>query len=215
MVSALSLDETYHTVLGRLARYKDMNPELALSIVTDAHFMTTMAEEADEGKIEEKIESKLVNLVDQLQREKEVLVTGSEEKDERIERLEERIRTIQAVVEDERMENELENEKKRREVAEKEVERLKEELKVFRESLVRWIFFLIGLALTSTLLWFRQSWLGLDWPWLDTHKNNVPLVLSTQLLLVLVFLNIPLKQHWKVWIGSIFAVILTILGLMA
>jgi len=92
MIPTFPQEKAYNEVLGRLARYKNMNPQLALNLVTDKHFMITMALETDEEKIGKEIENKFVDIATQFQSEKES----------------------------------LENEKRKRETAEKESENIKE-----------------------------------------------------------------------------------------
>ena len=220
MIPTFSLEKAYNEVLGRLARYKDMNPQLTLNVVADKHFMVTMASEADEAKIEERIESKLINIADQLQREKEALERDAEIKGERLE--DEKKKRETAEIESEKAKQELEAFKTESEKAKQELEafkteseKAKQELETLKASLVKWIKwagFVVGLGLTSSLLWLHQYW-WLYWPWLDTHKNRTPIELAFQLLLVFAFLNIPLSRHWKVWLPLVIAIMLAILKL--
>lgn len=198
MMSAFSLDKAYNEVLGRLARYRKMNPQLALNLVTDTHFMVTMASETDEEKIGQEIENKFVDIATQLQSEKETL-----EKDIQSERAK-----IQKQIEG--LQKSLENAKTEREAAKKESENIKGKFEAFKTKLVKWAIFAIGLVVTSLSLWSHQRWLY--WPWLDTHKNRTIIEIALQLLLVFALLNIPLTEHWLKWLGLIVGIILAILG---
>lgn len=67
MVSSVPLEKAYKEVLSRLSRYKNMDPNLVSKIVADKLFMITVATEEDENKIDEKLESKFVDLVKELE----------------------------------------------------------------------------------------------------------------------------------------------------
>lgn len=211
MVPALSLDEIYNKVLGKLARYKNMNPELAVNIVTDRHFMFTMPSEDDEEQIKEKIDSKLVDIANQLQSKKKTLekdVQGLEKKIGNVEKLlEENNRKYQEQIK--ALEKSFENEKKKRETVEKESENIEKKFKIFKISLRNWIIFFGVLGLTSLFLWLHQMWL--NWNWLNTHKNKTIIEIAVQLLLVIALLNFPLKRHWKLWTTLIAMIIIGIL----
>jgi hypothetical protein len=220
MMPTLSLDKAYNEVLGRLARYKNMNPQLALNLITDKHLMITMAYETDEQKIDEKIENKFVDMASQLQTEKQTLVKDIQIEKNRFEKLEEKIRNVESALEETQTENRkqveeiektLKDEKRNRVEAEKESEDIKKKFEEFRKSMVRWGIFVCTLGLASSFLWFHHNWL--DWVWLRTHKNGTLIELASQFLLIFVLLNIPLKNHWKTWLGFIVATALGILTL--
>jgi hypothetical protein len=78
-------------------------------------------------------------------------------------------------------------------------------------NLVRWAIFVGGLGLTSLFLWSHERWL--DWTWLNTHKNKTLIEFAAQLLLVFVFINIPLRRHWKIWLPLVIAITVAILQL--
>lgn len=72
MLPPFRMDEAYNRVLGRLARHKHMTPKLALDIVTRKQFMFRIActDEANIPELEKDIDSELVALAEQYQREK-------------------------------------------------------------------------------------------------------------------------------------------------
>jgi len=219
MIPPFSLDKVYNKVLGRLARYKNMNPQLALNLVADSHFMTTMSLETDEEKIEEEIENKFVEMATQLQSEKVSLEKDIQSEKGEIQRLEEKICNIERTVEEnkteyqkqiEELEKNLENEKSKRMTVKEESENIKKKFKAFKTNLVRWAIFIGGLSLFSLFLWLHERWL--DFPWLDTHKNKMSIEIALQLLLVFAFLNIILKRNWKTWLGFIVTITIAILG---
>jgi hypothetical protein len=180
MISVSSLEKAYNEVLGRLARYKGMSPQLALNITTDKHFMIAIASETDEQKKEEKIEHKFVNMANQLQ-----------------EQIEE-------------MSGKLREERDGRKSAETETRSVEEAFKSFKTNLIKWSTFAGGLVLTSLILWLML----LKHPLLGTYQNKTVIGVSSQLVLILAFLNIPLKQHWKVWLGMIISLIIAILSFL-
>lgn len=71
--TTLSLEDCYEKVLNRLARFENMNPKFAFEVVTDRHFMVTLALEKDETKIEEKLNNKFVDIARELNQKKEEL----------------------------------------------------------------------------------------------------------------------------------------------
>jgi len=243
MMPTFSLAKAYNEVLGRLARYKNMNPKLALSIVTDKHFMTSMASETNDEKIEEEIESKLVDFATQLRSEKEILEKNiqdekitTEKLDEKIKNLEitigenktkhqEQVKKMEETIEKnktnyqeqvKRIDNKLLESEKR---YQKQIEGLDESLNneriktketeekfhdienkfiAFKTKVNKWVIFAAALLLTSLYLWFHQYLVS--WSWLDMHRNNIFIKLASNLLLLFGLLNIPLKQHWRVWV---------------
>lgn len=94
MLSSLPIEKAYNQVLGRLNHYKNMNRQLALYIVTDTHFMATIATETDDEKITEKIKDKFVDLSHQLQKDKETLIEDAKQKEKELNILKERITDI-------------------------------------------------------------------------------------------------------------------------
>ena len=72
MMAPFPMEDAYSEVLGRLARYKHMTPQLALDVVTQKQFMFSVATqmEATPAELDIEIESQLVELADRLRREK-------------------------------------------------------------------------------------------------------------------------------------------------
>jgi len=216
MIPVSSLEKAYNEVLGRLARYKEMNPQLALNITADKHFMVTIASETDEQKKDEKIENKFVDIAAQLQREKETLVERDKQKDKEIGLLEERISQVEGEFEEnkksyqgqiEELKVAVEKEKSKRKDAEGAAIKAQEGFGTFKTNLIKWSIFAGGLVLTSLILWLMLF----ELPLLETFKNKTVIGIFSQLLLIFAFLNIPLKQHWKVWLpGMIIPLIIAI-----
>lgn len=159
MLSSFPREKAYNEVLGRLARYKNMNPELALRIVTDTHFMSTIASESDEDKIEEKIENRFVDLSAQLEKEKGKLLENVKQKEEEKKTLEERVSRIEGKIKEaenkhqrqiEKLRTLLENEKEKRESAESELDALKKQVR--KERLQRSAKLRLGMTIFIFML---------------------------------------------------------------
>jgi len=218
MIPTFSLEGAYNEVLGRLARYKKMNPQLALNLVTDKNFMVTMALETDEEKIEEEIENKFVDIATQLQSEKEALEKDVQKEKGEIQRLEEKINNVETTVGEaktryrkqiKKLGKALKNEMGKRESADKKSGDIKDQFEEFKKKSIKWGIFVVCLFVATIFSWSYQRWL--DWPWLNTHKNRPIIEITFQLLILFGLLNIPLKQHWKMWLPFSVATILAIL----
>ena len=128
LVSSFPLEKAYNEVLGRSSRYKNMNKQLPLNIVTDVLFMASIASETDQEKIDEKIENKFVNISAQLQKEKKILEEEVNEKDKTVKDLEERVGALEnkRQSEIENLKEELKSEKKKTQDAIDELDKLKQ-----------------------------------------------------------------------------------------
>ncbi len=202
MMPPFPLEKAYGEVLGRLARYKGMNKQLALNITTDRHFMVAVASETDEQKIEERIESKFVDLADQLQKDKKALEKQIEEDRREAKTLEERMSAIE--------ETTKEKEKAHQKQIGRLVKKLEDERassRTFKINLIKWSIFTGGLISTSLSLWWTLFRLPLPVTLMD--KTIIGIV--SQSVLIFAFLNIPLKQHWKIWLTCVIPLFLAIL----
>lgn len=195
MMSPLSMEKTYKKLIGKLARYKNINPQLTLNIVMDTHFMVTIAMESDEEKREEKIENKFVDIANQLQNEKEKLGNDIKQKDTDIKSLKEKISNIERKIEKnekksqeqvDKLKDKIEEEKILSKKAEKEAKTNKKELKDFKKKLsaklrlmVTIIIFVILELIVGYLALKYESgdnfWqkLRISWPFF-----SIPLVIS-------------------------------------
>jgi hypothetical protein len=241
MTSTFSLERAYGEVLGRLARYKEMSPNLALTIAADKHFMVTMAMETDQAKFEGKLENKLVDVANELKKRTEVLerqvrttasklaLTVSEATEIRT-RLREANQKYHAEVE--ALKRTVDGEKKRATKAEEassslngqlaaertsssvvktELEQTRELHRSFKLDLGLWSMFSLISATLTALLWYHDIWFS--FAWLDQNKNSLLMKVATQMLIVLASLNIPLRSHWKALLAPTIAVILALLTL--
>jgi len=162
MMSSLSMEKTYKEIIGKLARYKNMNPQLTLNIVMDTHFMVSIAIESDEEKREDKIENKFVDIANQLQNEKEKLGNDIKQKDTDIKSLQEKVSNIERKIEKneknsqeqvDKLKDKIEEEKNLRKKAEKEAKTTKNELKDFKKlSAKRWLRVTIAIFIFLELI---------------------------------------------------------------
>jgi hypothetical protein len=233
-MSTLSLENVYNQVLGRLARFKSMNPKLALSIVTDKHFMMTMSSETEESKIDAGIEHKLVDLAAELDSQRKSLETDVTAEKKTVDELRTRIEQIESVVTESRsrhkhevedLTTELEKERLEKRRLEEELiasrERLEsfarslsdraKEFEAYRSNVKLWIVASLGFVVASTGLWLNGSWLR--WDWFKGHRNKTLIEISFQILLIFVFLNFPLRKHWLTWVAILVALAIAILTL--
>jgi len=70
-IPSSNMEKAYNKVLNRFKRYRVISPKLALSVITDSHFMNSVGKETDEEKIEEKIDNKFVEKASQLEKKLE------------------------------------------------------------------------------------------------------------------------------------------------
>jgi len=219
MMSSIPIEKAYQEVLGKLARYKDMTPQFALDIVADRHFMVSIASETDEQKKEEKIESKFVDLANQLQSEKDVLLKAKStlqratiEQEERIRRQEKKLAEVetQSKKQISLLQEEIKEKEDKRKSAEGKADDIKKQFSEYKKGVINWAITSIGFVLCTIFLWLHHQWL--NWPWLDLHKNKIIIQIAAQVLLVFVFLNIPLRKYWITWLGLVVLIFITILG---
>ena len=64
MTSSINLDKAYQDVLGKLARYESMNPQLAFQIITDSHFIHSVSTEDNYDVPLDKLENKFIDIAD-------------------------------------------------------------------------------------------------------------------------------------------------------
>lgn len=224
MMPISSLEKAHLEVLGRLARYENMSPQLALQVISDRQFMLSVAEETASEKVEEKIESKFVDIAKQLQQEEKKAKEYLKQKDIQIKEKDEEIKKLsnklivreQVKVKDEaKLKNQIEilrakfdKEKEKSSKTDKQLKEIHNEFSVFKR-IVRWWIFVGILIVASLCLWMRPFFI--TWDHLDTNPKKTVIHILLQLLLVFVLLNIPLKRHWKTWlIGAVIPLFIAI-----
>lgn len=194
MGSTRILEKAYHEVIGRLGRYERMNPKLAAAVVADSHFMLTMGREDKPEIIDEKLDSKFLELAIQFEDEK---IELAESKQELIAQLD-----LQA----------QDNKSK--------IDRLQEEVKKWESTshsyslIIKWVLFgLISVSL-SYLIW--GSGLLESWNWIAPGKNLIIFKIIAQIAVVILSLLIPLIKYWKYLIGTLLvALLLELLSLLS
>ncbi len=235
-MSTLSMESAYNQVLGRLARYESMNPELALNIVADKHFMVTMSADESEAKIEERLENKFVDLAAELESQKKDLEKDVNTKKKTVEDLQARITQVEKILEESRSQQKLESEilskeleKEKSEKAmikgqlevskgdlktsEDSVTKISSEFKQFKTNLRIWSLTFSVFAIASVALWLNGYWL--NWHWFDVHRNRFLIELCLQIFLVFACLSVPLRKLWIHIVGILVAVLLAIITLIS
>jgi len=96
MMASFSMTEAVNEVLGRLNRFEDMSPQLALEVVTDSHFMVSMSNETDENEREKKIKNKLVDVAADFQEQNVALEKNVSVKEIRVKKLEEQVAVLRS-----------------------------------------------------------------------------------------------------------------------
>jgi len=225
MLSSESIEKASLVVLQRLAKFKNMTPELALNITADKHFLLSMADEEDEVRILEKIDSKMVDIAEEL-RKKIERVEEEKRRDEskikeltsRAKRNEEKIVELTKSLEQEqersgkneieikKLGSSLDQQKEKTEEAEVRYKKLKSKLK-------KWLIFIFSLTMGAIFLWNLEEWF--NWMWYENHSKKVFITIIAQLLLIPTVLNITLKKYWKVWIGIIVSLTIALIVLSA
>jgi len=102
MTSSINLDKAYQDVLGKLAKYEHMNPQLAFQIVTDIHFMHSVSDEDNYDVPQEKLENKFIDIAEELRKLNEKNSNRMEEEREsasqKITSLEKKNRTLRSII---------------------------------------------------------------------------------------------------------------------
>jgi hypothetical protein len=215
-----------------------MNPELALKIVGDKHFMMSMATITDETIIKEQIENKFVKISAELQQAKGNLENEKESLVSALKLLETKIGNIEA-----------ENEERKKQIAATMAEiRAKEQklgeyednirqYKAFLASnslesnslkteletknkkynstvqVYKWIVFCIILGFLSLFIWRYDHFLS--WDWLKVHPKVLFIQIVSQLTVIFASLSIPARKHWIVWLSFSVTLIVALIMILA
>ena len=235
MFSTIAMEKSYSEVLGRIARYKNMIPELALAIVTDTHFMQEIQNDTEQ-EIDEKVDSKLVDIATQLEEQNRDLKVEVDTKTTQVEELEEKTATLESSIQEssrrqdaqeesiKELDENLKLEQATNAETSKELEQAKQQTRDLEQSLLKekerravlinrilWGIFLFLLGPSSFFLWDPFYWISWE-SWVE-HPKLLYLKIGVQVMLPFIFLNIPLRKHWLKWIGfavTIIACLLTI-----
>jgi hypothetical protein len=229
MMPMMDLERAYAEVLGRLSRYEKMNGQLALSVVSDRHFMASIASESDPQRIEEKIDARFVDIADRLQKEKDTLSKSVRDQASEIKVRDTKIETLMAKMHSfeerleksehaarthreraEKMETDLRSQSKLRENAEGDALDIRGEFKRFKISLLRWLTSGAAFIFVSLGFWLLITRLIGELPLL----KQIVLGVSSQLLLLFLFFTIPFREYWKFWVGGALTLTIAILTLL-
>ncbi len=243
ITSSFSLEKAYNEVLGRLNRYQSMNPELALKVATDTHFMVSMALETDEAEKQEKIESKVVDVaatylsqIKTLEKQIDVernrgkelehkfgdLEKNYELQEKEIQIVKDNLETTaenKSVVASKAEELEglvktLKSEKKNLETQfGKSQEDLQTRFREYKTSIKKWGIF-IAAAVILSFVWWRHD-IFLSWPSLLAHPNRILISVAGELAILSLLLCYPANKHWKQWLPLAGLFVATIFGLAA
>ena len=238
MFSTIAMEKSFSEVLGRMARYENMIPEFALTIVTDTHFMQGIQNDTEQ-EIDKKVDNKLVDIAKQLEEQNRDLKVEVDTKTKQVEVLKQKTATLESSIQessrrqdaqvesikalDEKIKleqaknvetsKELEQAEKRARDSEQSLSDEKERRNVLVNRVILWGIFTLLVGSCSFLLWDPFSWIS--WGSWAKHPKLLYLKIGVQVMLPFIFLNIPLREHWVKWIGFIVTIIACLLAIAA
>ncbi len=199
MVSNQPMENTYQSVLGRLARYENMTQQLAFEIVTDTNFMLSMNKSNVDQNFEEKLHSEFLSLSTKLQQEKMDLLDEVVLLQKRVETIEknnfEKIEVMQKDLDKEKFEK---------------GESTKEKIKIqeFYKKLVLWLISSFLILFSIFFIYFAKINIFVE----IENVARIPIIkFFTLLLSISIFLCIPLHKHWKYLLGTLLVTITSLL----
>jgi hypothetical protein len=87
------------------------------------------------------------------------------------------------------------------------VREIKQQFIEYRQAVRKWIYFFLFLSLISASLWLFYFYS--NWEWFNKHPKKLGVMLLINLILIILLLNIPIKNKWAIWITTAFAVVAT------
>lgn len=231
ITSSFSLDDAYERVMSQLGRYNNMNPQFALNVVADRHFLITLALENDQEKVDEKLNNRFIDVANELILEKSEVLEKYSKAQREIKKIESEKASYEEQIEGisnsaGRMEAEIQTLKKEKasnkqvfdqtlEKMEKKLENQKSEsdndLKQLKNKFTRWVIFSVLFLICSIFLWFNDVLIRLNW--IELHKNKIYVQVLFQVVILFSLLNIPLYKYWERWLTAIISSIIAILML--
>jgi len=237
-LSNFKVDKVKEKLLSRLNRYSNMGTQLAFDLATDVHFLYSLSKEKNEEKIEEKIETAIVvineNLKDENKEIYSLLENQETENQEKIGDLNNKLLEIKSkliqkddiqeslVGEVSALKDSLKEMGKKIDKTESKVVSSQDEIKQkddkinsitktvrIQKLIIVWGGFAILFIIGILFIWFFET--VIDWNWFSAHNQNLALKILTSVCYVSMILNIPLSKHWKIWIGIIFTLFITML----
>jgi len=195
MTSSLDLDSAYQDVLGKLAKFERMNPQLAFQIIADSHFMYSISQEDKNDVPLEKLENKFVDIASQMR------VTNEE--------IEKELAKVQGnnLEETQGLHNQINGLTKDTKEIKENLHKREEERDYYKKKVellrrvINWGICLIIVIPLSLLLWI-SNFIHEIFPFLSEAQLIIVNVLA-QIILIAILLLIPLLKHWKFLIGTI------------
>jgi hypothetical protein len=193
------MEKAHQEVLSRLARYKEMNPQLAFDIVSNRHFMLSIALEEAPEIIDDKLEHEFLDVAVEYQRKTENLeidnVNRQLEWNEQIASLQNQISEQGKELSSTR--KEIDDLKRVKEDLENDKNKLKRSNSTII-NILKWSAFGILFILCSYAVWF----LGFFERWVVEGKGIIIANLLAQLIVTAILLLIPLWKYRKWLLGT-------------
>jgi hypothetical protein len=217
VVQTFSLAKARNEVLVRAARYRNLSPQLALSLVADSHFVIMNALEPNETKADEMIESKFIEVANALEAKNAQLSNQLREHDQEIKALGTKLSQVSdsAVKTEQALRDQVQQLQASVEGEREDGKKSREEAGSARATnrMLRWVLAVVCAAVLSLVLWTNHAWLR--WSWLAGHGNRVFILIDAQIVILLALLNIPLSRQWKTWLAMLGAAVLAMVTLCA
>ena len=189
--------------------------------------------------MDEKVDSKLVDIATQLEERNRDLKVEVDTKIKQVEGLQQRTATLESSMQKssrrqdaqeesiKELDGELKSEQATNaetsealEQAEKRARNLeqslfdeKERRTVLINRMIQWIIFTLLLGLCSLLLWDPFYWIS--WGSWAMHPKLLYLKIGVQVMLPFIFLHIPLRRHWFRWIALVVPIVLALITIAA
>lgn len=92
------------------------------------------------------------------------------------------------------------------------VDAIRLELKNYKKKVRNWSLFALLLIISSLMIWifFMYS----DWDWYLSHPKKLGITLMVNLALLIIFLNVPLKSKWLIWISIIVPILIALFSIL-
>jgi hypothetical protein len=230
-ISSLCLEKSYNEVLGRLSRYKDMSPELALNVIMDRHFISTMIKEDGEERKEMLLENKFIEVAtkaisteDELRKSKEQDASKINELSEQVALISDQMKAMKQEYDNSlseqkgRTANAEQDSKELRETIKREKQEHRGEIKNMANSAKRlklWLKVIVAVVawmLLGVVVWNTNTWYGYNL--IPATHNWVGVMIAVELFLGFIVVYIPFPKLWKVWLPLDVVLIVAILSML-
>jgi len=190
-----------------------MSTQLAFEMATDVHFLVSLSKEKDEKVIDEKIDSIIVDINKDLEKENKELYLLL---DQQSERNEQSISALKDSIDE--IKDEIIDKNSKFDTLINEIGRLKDELKTNKnesqenilrysdlekkyenfKTLIKWLSFFIILVPLQLLIWAYDN--SIDCVCYQSLENKTVFKIILSIIVFLSALNIPISKHWKMWL---------------